>query len=168
MDPRAELERLHLASFGWAVACCRGRRREAEDVLQTVYLRVLDGRARFKGRSSFRTWLFAVIRRTSIEVRRQRWLREALLERWYRGVAEERVVAPSSEGTLGELDRKRELQAALSRLSRRQREVLQLSFYHDMTLEEVAQTLRIGLGSARTHFERGKARLRELLPAQGT
>lgn len=38
------LEELHPASFGWAVQCCGGDRQEAEDVLQTTYLKVLDGR----------------------------------------------------------------------------------------------------------------------------
>ena len=51
---KVEIERLHPASFGWALACCRGRRDEAEDVLQSVYLKVLDGKARFDGKSAIR------------------------------------------------------------------------------------------------------------------
>src|SRR5207237_10071012 len=76
---RAELEQqlqaFHAASFGWALACCDRDRDEAEDVLQTVYVKVLDGKARFEGRAAFRTWLFAVIRRTAAGHRRTRWLR---------------------------------------------------------------------------------------------
>ena len=71
---RAELEQqlqaFHAASFGWALACCDRDREEAEDVLQTVYVKVLDGKARFEGRAAFRTWLFAVIRRTAAGHRR--------------------------------------------------------------------------------------------------
>ena len=77
-----ELERLHPASFGWALFCCDRRREEAEEVLQTAYLKVLDGRASFNGWSSLRTWFFAVIRRTAWEQRRRRWLRENLLGGW--------------------------------------------------------------------------------------
>ena len=43
----------------------------AEDVLQTSYLKILDGRARFGGRSSFKTFLFGVIRHTAAEDRRR-------------------------------------------------------------------------------------------------
>ena len=42
---KAELERLHQASFGWALHCCAHNRAEAEDVLQTVYLKILQGKA---------------------------------------------------------------------------------------------------------------------------
>ena len=64
-DLKAELERLHSASFGWALSCCRRDATEAEEVLQTVYLKVLEGKARFRGESSLKTWLFAVIRKTA-------------------------------------------------------------------------------------------------------
>jgi DNA-directed RNA polymerase specialized sigma24 family protein len=49
----AKLARHHEASFGWALSCCRGDEPEAADVLQDTYLKVLDGRARFEGRSTF-------------------------------------------------------------------------------------------------------------------
>jgi DNA-directed RNA polymerase specialized sigma24 family protein len=38
-----------------------------------------------------------------------------------------------------------------------------LVFYQDLTIEETAKVLHISLGTARTHFERGKTRLRSLL-----
>ena len=72
---RAWLEEHHDDAFGWSLSCCDWERALAEDVLQTSYLKVLDGRAVFAGRSSFKTWLFAVIRRTAAEKRRRRMLR---------------------------------------------------------------------------------------------
>src|SRR5574338_407399 len=68
---RAEIERLHRSGFAWAMVCCGRNRERAEDVLQTSYLKILDGRARFEERSSFRTFLFGVIRRTASEERRR-------------------------------------------------------------------------------------------------
>ncbi len=146
-------------SFAWALYCCGQRREEAQDVLQDVYVRVLDGRARFAGQSSVKTWLFAVIRRTASEHRRRHWLRAALMERWLQP-------GPIGEGACheGELETSEvneRLRASLARLSQRQQEVLHLVFYQDLTIEEAAALLSISLGSARTHFERGKARLRE-------
>jgi RNA polymerase sigma-70 factor (ECF subfamily) len=41
--------------------------------------------------------------------------------------------------------------------------VLHLVFYQDLSIAEAADVMDVGLGTARTHYERGKARLRQLL-----
>jgi RNA polymerase sigma-70 factor (ECF subfamily) len=164
IDLRPDLEGLHAQSFAWARHCCRNRRLEAEDVLQEVYMRVLDGRAQFDGRSSVKTWLFGVIRRTALEQSHKGWLRAALLERWHGGETEHDP-APEPGRLLDDAVRNDTLRSAVSRLSRRQQEVLHLVFYQDLTVEESALMLGIRVGSARTHFERGKRRLREYLNA---
>jgi RNA polymerase sigma-70 factor (ECF subfamily) len=157
-----ELERLHTRSYAWALYCCRQRRAEAQDVLQDVYVRVLDGRAQFAGKSSVKTWLFGLIRRTARDQNRRQWLRAALLERW---IQPEAVGGPpfGPERELCASEDNDRLRAVLGRLSSRQQQVLHLVFYQDLTVEEAAELLQISLGSARTHFERGKARLRERL-----
>ncbi len=131
-------------------------------MLHDVYLQVLDGHAQFAGQSSVKTWLFAVIRRTASSRRRRQWLRASLLERWLRRepLAEGRACPEGEYATSKGNDR---LRASLARLSRRQQAVLHLVFYQDLTIDEAATLLSISLGSARTHFERGKARLREYL-----
>src|ERR671927_860027 len=72
---KTELEKLHQASYGWALSCCRRNPAEAEEVLQTVYLKILQGKAVFRGESKLQTWLFAVIRKTAISERRKQFLR---------------------------------------------------------------------------------------------
>lgn len=157
--PEPDLEQLHPASFGWALACCRHDREEAEEVLQQAYLCVLDGRARFDGRSSPRTWLFAVIRRIAAGRRRQRWLRGLALGRWLDGRPKPSPPA-SPESVLGASQDTRALREAVAALPERQRQVLHLVFYQDLTLEEASQVLGISVGSARTHYHRGKQSLR--------
>jgi RNA polymerase sigma-70 factor (ECF subfamily) len=157
------LEEIHPESFGWAVQCCGGDRQEADDVLQTTYLKVLDGRARFDGRSSLKTWLFGVIRRTAAERRRARWARDLVALRWRNGHPAPAAV-PTPEAQSGDAETARELRGALASLPARQREVLHLVFYQDLTVEEAAEVLGISPGSARTHYHRGKAALRARLP----
>lgn len=153
---RAELERaleeLHPASYGWALGCCRRNRDEAEEVLQSVYVTVLDGRAHFDGRSAFKTWLFGVIRKTAAAAYRRRIVRDALLLRFFD--RSRTVDPPSPEPHLVE---------SLGRLPRRQREVIELVFYHDLTVEGAAAVMGVSAGSARVHYDRAKKRLRSLL-----
>jgi len=158
------LEEHHRAGFGWALACCNRNPHEAEDILQTVYVKILDGRARFRGESSFRTWFFAVIRVTAADRRRRAAMRQLLTLRL---AARERDVEPfehPDESVFANETRNAFLRA-LSTLARRQREALELVFYHDMTVEQAAAVMDVTVGSARQHYERGKKRLRMALEA---
>jgi RNA polymerase sigma factor (sigma-70 family) len=157
-----QLERHHADCFAWAMTCCRCDRAESEDVLQSSYLKVLDGRAVFAGRSSFKTWLFGVIRRTAAEQRRRRVLRRLWCAQPLNSVA---LVdpAPHPDTIVGRSESAARLVAALDTLPRRQRDVLHLVFYQDLTIREAADVLGVSVGTARVHYERGKSRLREHL-----
>jgi RNA polymerase sigma factor (sigma-70 family) len=157
-----ELERYHFDCHAWAISCCRGDLAEAEDVLQSSYLKVLDGRAVFGSRSSYKTWLFGVIRRTAAEHRRRRVLRRLWGARPLDGL-QLADPAPDPATVTGRSDSTRRLTNALATLPRRQREVLHLVFYQDLSIRDAADVLGISIGSARTHYERGKNRLRERL-----
>ncbi len=166
-DLQDELERLHPASFGWALWCCDHRRDEAEEVLQAAYLKVLEGVARFDGRAALRTWFFSVVRRTVWEHRRRQWVRELLLGRWFTRQSEV-TPNPPPDQELSRSEERQALRRTLAKLPGRQREILHLVFYQEMTIEEAAKVLNVSLGTARTHFERGKARLRSLLAQEET
>ena len=55
----------HTDAFRWASQCCNYQHEDAEEVLQMSYLKIASGKARFNERSTFKTWLFAVIRNTA-------------------------------------------------------------------------------------------------------
>jgi len=159
---RAQLEQHHAASYGWALSCCSHNAAEAEDVLHTAYVNVLDGRARYGGRAAFRTWLFAVIRRTAAEARRRDWMRKLGLIKYQRA----KPLADDPGHPSHELEHRETgsaIRQALDNLPRRQREALHLVFYQDLTVEEAAGVMGVSVGSARQHYERGKSRLREWL-----
>ncbi len=158
-----QLEALHAASFGWACSCCGWNEADAEDVLQTVYMKVISGRARFEGQSAFRTWLFGVIRHTASELSRS--VRSA--ERKAGRLAVEARASTDSveqpDESVERAERARLLKDALATLPARQREVLNLVFYQDLTLREAAEVMEVSIGSARVHYDRGKKKLRALL-----
>jgi len=159
---KAELERLHQASFGWALSCCRHNHAEAEEVLQTVYLKIFQGKALYRGESKFQTWLFAVIRKTAITERRKHILRTL------KSIAVGPGISTSQpEVELEQSEMQQRFREALAQLPARQRETLHLVFYQDLSLSEAAEVMNISVGSARRHYERGKKRLREALDREG-
>lgn len=159
----ARLTGLHADSYGWALSCCDWNDAEAEDVVQTTYVKVLSGQARWSGRSTFRTWLFGVVRLTALERRR----REASLRRRADRAEVDGSAAPTAAAAPDEkvltAERARRLRQALDELPDRQREVVHLVFYQGLTVSEAGEVMGVSVGSARTHYHRGKQRLKTLL-----
>jgi RNA polymerase sigma-70 factor (ECF subfamily) len=147
-----ELERLHAASFAWAMTCCRFDRAEAEEVLQTAYEKTIDGRARFDGRSSLKTWFFSVVRKTAADSRRRRAVARLFLLGAPRPPA---IVAPAGEDAAHGA----RVRAALLALPARQREVLDLVFWGGLSVVEAAEVMGVSAGTARQHYDRGKRAL---------
>jgi RNA polymerase sigma-70 factor, ECF subfamily len=162
---RQALEQHHREAWGWALACCARHPADAETVLQTAYLKILEGRARYGGASSFRTWLFAVVRNTANDHRRREWLNRLRLTRHTESAPP--VAARRFEDDVYRSQVQAFFRRALDRLPRRQQEVLQLVFYHDLSVAEAAEVMNITIGSARTHYERGKRQLRRLMAESG-
>ncbi|MEL6719053.1 MAG: RNA polymerase sigma factor, partial [Bacteroidota bacterium] len=152
------LEELHEASYAWALRCCYEDREAAAEVLQNTYLKILEGNAKFKGDSSFKTWLFSIIRFTAIDYfRAKKRKRNIAFDQQHEAILEvdqiggENVAASIAFRTL------------LKQLSPKQQQVLHLVFYQNCTIQEAAEIMQIQLGTARTHYERGKQQLKKQL-----
>lgn len=149
---RTQLETLlrqhHREAYLWARQCCGFDGEMAKDVIQQVYLKILEGQARLKDGQFPKTWLFSIIRFTSIDE-----LRKA--GKWS---SIENEPEPSFEETEQDETNYEEL---VKRLPRMQQEVLLMVFYHDMTLEQTAEVLQLHIGTVRTHYDRAKKRLKE-------
>ena len=134
-----------------------GRRAVAEEVTQDTWLAVVRGLERFEGRSSFKTWLFGVIRLTALDQRRRDW------RRWLRFLPLDEAAEKAAPHAAAPGPRLDAVRRALAELTTRQAEVLRLVFYHELTLDEAAAAMGVSPGTARTHYERGKQRLRDRL-----
>lgn len=144
------LKEHHQDAFLWARQCCSFNTEDAKEVLQIVYLKIFEGRAVYSRKSSFKTWLFSTIRFTAIDFLKKRPSYETLENI---DLVEEEPEAVKS------MDYKR----LLTKLSDRQQQVLLLSFYHGMTLAEIAEVINVHIGTVRTHYERGKEALKHLI-----
>jgi RNA polymerase sigma factor (sigma-70 family) len=157
VDIRSLLKKHHKESYIWALRCCRGNKDEAKEALQESYLKALEGRAKFNGQSEFKTWLFAVIKITVADIKRKRVIEE--IKNLKIGELLNRLSLRPDQDTETE-NIYAQLLKSLSALSSRQEQVLRLVFYHDFSIEEAATIMGISVGSARTHYERGKKNLR--------
>lgn len=153
------LEALHPDAWRWAVHLTYGDRELAQDVLHDAYLAILDGKAKWRRKSTYKTFVFGVIRMTAKSVFRKRAL---MTFRFPTGKPHDMPAQarpdPLLRGTL----------QAMARLPKRQAELVQLLFAQDLTLEDAAQVMGISIGSARTHYARAKASLRDALNVEAT
>ena len=133
-------------------------------MLQTVYLNVLERSASFEERSIFKTWLFSAVRNTASKAKRK-------LLRSFRHLqlasTELPAVRPAPVENIYLSQLRTLMRQILSDLSQRQRQILELFFYHDLTVEEAAGVMGVSVGSARTHYHRGKSRLKEEIEKSG-
>ena len=159
-DLRQALAGLHREGFVWALHCCQGDVPQAEDALQEVYLKVLSGRAKFAGLSSLKTWLLALIRHTAVDEWRRGERHAARLVAFSKMPNDESI---TPDEALAASQAQAGVRAALAALPERQREVITLVFYHDLTLDEAAAVMGIAPGTARTHYDRAKSQLRTQL-----
>jgi len=164
----------HEASLKWSLLCCGGHLDQAEEVLQEIYADLIEGKLKYEGRSSLKTWLFGVIRWRSSASHRK-WSRRIRILRqvWSLGEGLQELSADVgsmpyqqvSDPLRASIDAQRQaiIIDSLGQLSPRQRLVIELVFYHDLTLEETSEVMNIGIGSARTHYQRAKQKLSLLL-----
>jgi RNA polymerase sigma-70 factor (ECF subfamily) len=155
----SELEHHHKDCYGWALHCCYKDRELAQEVLQVSYLKMLERQNAFRSMSAFKTWAFTVIKNTAIDALRKR-KKESKLIRNDNELPDDGYDGGFEKESEQKITRVLFMEA-LSRLSDRQREVLQLVFYHDLSLNQAAEVLKISQGSVRKHYDRAKKTLAE-------
>ncbi|TXD33533.1 sigma-70 family RNA polymerase sigma factor [Lujinxingia vulgaris] len=158
---RQQIEALHADAFRWALHQA-GERELAEDALQAAYEALIDGSASCRDPEAFKSFLFGLVRNKVRALRRrQTFSRFVALDF---GALQK---APAELPKTPHADpRVAAVQQALLTLSPRQRDLIELVFYHELTLDEAARTLGINPGTARTHYDRAKRALRTHLDDQ--
>ncbi|WP_235504465.1 SigE family RNA polymerase sigma factor [Nostocoides sp. Soil756] len=130
---------------------------DAEEVVQDAFVAL----HRRWGRLDDPAAAAAYLRRSVVNGARSALRRRGVRERYAAALAAERVVvALSPSDTVVAAEQRDQLVGALTRLPQRQREVLVLRYYLDLSEAEIADALGISPGSVKTHAHRGLAALR--------
>jgi RNA polymerase sigma-70 factor (ECF subfamily) len=135
----------------------------AEEVLNEVFLEAWRHAQDFKGRSQVATWLLSIARFKTISECRRR--SEAQLDETVAAVIED----PSDTATITIEKRQRSdiLQKCLAKLTPVHREVINLIYYQEKKIEEVAQFTGAPISTIKTRMHYARGRLAELLAEAG-
>ena len=143
-----------------------GDAEEARDRTQDAFLKAFRNIRRFKGKSSFYTWLYRIVINTCIDARRRHrrwkeiffpWRFEKNKDEAPENSLEEFPDAnPNSDPLATASGRQLEddVKSALKKLSKRQRTIFQLKVFQEMSIAEIAEALELAEGTVKTHLFR--------------
>ncbi|WP_267241525.1 SigE family RNA polymerase sigma factor [Streptomyces sp. PR69] len=158
VDHLTETYRAHYRSLLGLAALLLDDTASCEDVVQEAFIRVHSARNRVRDPEKTLAYLRQTVVNLSRSALRRRILGLKLLSKPMPDMAS------AEEGAYEQLERDA-LIKAMRGLQRRQREVLVLRYFADMTEAQVAQTLGISLGSVKAYGSRGIAALRVAMEA---
>ncbi|WP_216211986.1 SigE family RNA polymerase sigma factor [Amycolatopsis aidingensis] len=132
----------------------------AEDITQTALLRLYLAWPRLARRDALDAYARRVVVRTFFAENRRLW-------RWRERLVGEQVETPvRPEGAGHDHEQRMLLRSALAAVPPRQRAVLVLRYWDDLSVEETAAALRCSTGTVKSQAARGLATLRQRLGPQ--
>ncbi|MFG2983188.1 SigE family RNA polymerase sigma factor [Streptomyces sp. NPDC048258] len=158
VDHLTETYQAHYRSLLGLAALLLDDTASCEDVVQEAFIRVHSARNRVRDRDKTLAYLRQTVVNLSRSALRRRILGLKLLSKPMPDMAS------AEEGAYDQLERD-DLIKAMRGLQRRQREVLVLRYFADMTEAQVAETLGVSLGSVKAYGSRGIAALRVAMEA---
>jgi RNA polymerase sigma-70 factor (ECF subfamily) len=154
--------RHHVRVFRFVLRLVRNEA-TAEDLISEVFLDIWRQAGKFEGRSAASTWMLGIARFKALSTLRRRPEQELDDE------TAERIEdhADDPETALAKKDKGSALRQCLTRLSVDHREVIDLVYYHEKSVEEVAEIVGIPEATVKTRMFYARKRLSELLKEQG-
>lgn len=141
-----------------------GREADALDAVQNAFIKAFTHLDRFRGTSSFKTWLLRIASNASLDLGRRR-KREGWNEPGVRSVSQgdETDDQPAPDAELERADLRRTIEAALARLPEAQRTTFVLHVDGELSYREVAEALGISMGTVMSRLYYARQKLKTLL-----
>ncbi|WGG45409.1 sigma-70 family RNA polymerase sigma factor [Rossellomorea sp. DA94] len=132
----------------------------SEDIVQEVFFSAFRNTDTFKGRSSYKTWLYAITINKSKDLLRKPFMKEPFFQRMKNKVT---PTHPTPEQHVIQMEGQHGLAVEVMGLPIKYREVIILYYYEDLSTKEVASLLKIPHSTAKTRIQRGRMALRKQL-----
>ena len=154
--------RHHIRVFRFGLRLMRNEQ-AAEDLISEVFLDVWRQAGKFEGRSTVSTWLLGITRFKALSAMRRRKDAE-LDDEMAAAIAD---TSDDPEVTAQKKNTGEALRACLASLSPEHREIIDLVYYHEKSVEEVAEIVGIPGNTVKTRLFYARKKLASLLQAAG-
>ena len=156
--PEALLDRYQMSVYNLSLRML-GSPADAEDATQEVFLRAFERLGQYRPDQPFGSWLHGIARHYCIDMLRRR--RSVPLD------AAAPLVAPDDveASALRTIEHQR-LQAAMDRLSTRDRALLVLRYWEDQSVTAIAKAMRLSEGATKVALLRARRALKEILKSE--
>jgi len=159
LDALGELfERHNGRLFGYLVKLT-GDRTMAEDIVQTVFQRMLKYRHTYRNEGSFTAWMYHLARKCAADHRRKSAALPFAADP--EALSKQADGSPWADENAASVDDRALLRNALDRLDPADREILLLSRIKELSFAEVAEVLECSAGAARVRAHRALGELRD-------
>lgn len=142
----------YLFTIAWRML---GNREAAEDALQETFSAAFRGIAEFQGRSRFKTWLYTILFRSSVRLREKQGIMATDT------LANDDIPTPD---TSNNLEQRLLVEQTLDRLPPRDRAVLIMAYWDDLSCKEIGEILGLKENHVKILLYRARARFGELWP----
>ena len=119
--------------------------------MQQAYVEVLSVRARFDNKLSLKTFVFGIVQNLARSRFRQMVVRLRLIKSFANPDGADQVSPDHTDHSVRAL-----IWKAVESLPRRQRDITELVFCRDMTIEEASRVMGVTVGTGRVHYDRAK------------
>jgi RNA polymerase sigma-70 factor, ECF subfamily len=145
-----------------------GDQREAEDVLQDVFVQIWDKAKLYNAaRGKPLTWAMTLTRNKAIDRLRSIQRRFRLKDQVEKEAkVSSQMASPNSVDEVDAKEKSRIIHSAVLQLSQEQREAIELAFFSGLTQNEIAEELHQPLGTVKARIRRGMLKLKEIVAAR--
>ena len=142
---------------------------DAEEVAQEAFIRIFRGLPKFRGDAALSTWIYRLAVNAALSHRTRRAGARLLTQEPQPDSQIEKTIEaqPAAEPVQGDAVLRARLERALVRLPTGYRTVIVLHDVEGLEHEEIASILRCHVGTSKSQLHKARARLRELLAADG-
>ncbi|MCX8082030.1 MAG: sigma-70 family RNA polymerase sigma factor [bacterium] len=161
-----EAQKGNIEAFTTLIRSCENRLKstafamcpkEVEDLLQETYLASFKSIRRFRGNSSFYTWLYRIMLNIAYKKFRKNRQKNLLVRKI------NKINISYQDISLSDTDKKEIVRNAIAKLPFQYKEVITLYYFEEMSVEEIAQHLNINPGTVKSRLFNARTILKNLV-----